>query len=199
MSHPHITAIAQLSATALSFTKGPEPELTISLRLDDAQRPITLAKSNQQLFLAFNALVFRDAATGEQIQSLMCRVDVNMKSAPALRLSPETTSKFVSLQPDVSCEISRIPFRPLGTRRKNTPVDPPQTAYEKYEVLKLGMHRLDVGREYTVQIRDDITIASWMEGSLEELLREGKAWAPGEGQNPIKIVPAEAFRFRIEE
>ncbi|KAI0146280.1 hypothetical protein GGR57DRAFT_479392 [Xylariaceae sp. FL1272] len=199
MSHPHITAIAQLSATTLSFTSGPEPELTICLRLENAQKPITLSRRHQQLFIHFNALVFRDAITGKQIQLPITSVDANMKTVPQLRLSPETTSNFVSLQPGISCEISNIPFRPLGTRRKDTPVDPPKNSYEKYEVYKMGMHMLDVGREYTVEIRDDISVWSWMEGSLEELLREGKAWAPGEGQEPIKVVSAEGFRFKVEE
>lgn len=200
MPKPHIVAEARLPAV-LSFTAGPDPDLTISLRLVDAQTPITIAKDAQlQVFMATNAVLIREAASPQNIA--LPTLDVNMKSAPPLRLVPEEAvaakSRFVTLEPGVSCDILRVPFRPRGATRKSVEGARAETARDGFLFAQLGVHLLEPGREYTVQVKSGVRISSWMEGRVEDLIQEGPGeWRPR--PDAINVLPAEGFRFRVED
>lgn len=196
MSKPHIVAEARLPEV-ISFTAGPDPDLTISLRLVDAQTPITISKDAQpQLFIATNAILIREATSQQNIA--LPTLDVNMKSAPPLRLIPEeAAAKFVTLEPGVSCDVLKVPFRPRGAMRRSVEGARALTARDGFLFAQLGMHLLEPGREYTVQVKGGLRVSSWVEGRVEDLMQAG----PGEWRpcpDGIDVFPAEGFRFRVE-
>lgn len=158
------------------------------------------ADAQLQVFMATNAVLIREAASQQNIA--LPTLDVNMKSAPPLRLVPEEAvaakSRFVTLEPGVSCDILRVPFRPRGATRKSVEGARAETARDGFLFAQLGMHLLEPGREYTVQVKSGVRISSWMEGRVEDLIREGPGeWRPR--PDAINVLPAEGFRFRVED
>ena len=195
MSRPHIVAEARLSNSNLSFTTGPDPDLVVSLKLENKDKPITIARNNlPHIFIATNAIVLYDSTSQKKIP--LPTLDVNMRSSPPLALVPAMTNQFVTLEPGSSHEIINIPFRPLGPRRMGDGSRNTENIPDKYLFAKLGMHLLDPGHEYTMKVRDDLGVSLWMEGRLEELLETGPEWRPCHGT--IDIVPSDTFHFKVE-
>ncbi|KAI1359210.1 hypothetical protein F5Y08DRAFT_344914 [Xylaria arbuscula] len=196
MSAAHIIAEARLSAPVISFTNGPGPSLTISLRLEGTDTPITIAKrSLSELFIATNAVVIQDRTTQRQITTPT--LDVIWKTASPLKLVPEMANKFVTLEPRQARVIVDVPFDPLGAPRRGEGATDLDSKLAKYAGGILGMHLLKPEKDYTLGVRNDLNISSWMEGRVEDLIQQAAEWRPC--GDKIKVLPAESFHFRLYE
>ncbi|KAI0506305.1 hypothetical protein F5B22DRAFT_624387 [Xylaria bambusicola] len=196
MSAPHIIAEARLSASTISFTDGPSPNLIISLRLEGTDKPISIAKPFlPQLFIATNAVVLYDTATQKPIATPT--LDINWRSAPPLKLVPEMADKFVTLEPGQSCGIIEVSFDPLGVQRRGEEATVTDSKLAKYAGGTLGMHLLESKKDYTLGVRDDLHVHCWMEGRAKDLIEAAAEWRPCGAD--IKVLPAESFHFQVRE
>ncbi|KAI9149908.1 hypothetical protein HJFPF1_09654 [Paramyrothecium foliicola] len=199
MSRPSIIAKARLSTPTPSFTTGPDPELIVSLKLDNATKPITIAKrSHTNVFNAETAVAVYDITTQKKAAiTSIGSIDINYRTAPPLALVPEMADKFITLEPGLDINIVRVPFRPLGTKRRVTRNIAEEDTRDKYRFDGLGMHFLNPGHEYTLGVRDSLRITSWMEGRVNELIQQKREWNPTHDE--INIVPDGVFHFKVEE
>ncbi|KAI1121872.1 hypothetical protein F5Y10DRAFT_287974 [Nemania abortiva] len=195
MSAPRIIAEARLSAPTISFTHGPSPNLIISLRLEATDKPITVAKRPlPELFIAMNAVVLQEATTQKPIATP--DVTINQRSAPPLKLVPEMADRFVTLEPGRACKIVEVSFDPLGAQRRGEEATSFDSKLAKYAGGILGMHILKPEKDYTLGVRNDLHIHSWMEGRAEDLIQAAVEWRPCRAD--IKVLPAESFHFRVQ-
>jgi hypothetical protein len=196
MSSPRIIAEARLSAPTISFTNGPSPNLIISLKLEATDKPITIAKPLlSQLFIATNAVVLQDTTTQKSIATPT--LDINWRSAPPLKLVPEMADKFVTLEPGRTCRIVEVSFDPLRAQRRAKEAMGFDSKLAKYAGGVLGMHFLKPEKDYTLGVRTDLCIRSWMEGRAEDLIQAAALWLPWNAE--IQVLPAESFHFRVLE
>ncbi|KAI1390431.1 uncharacterized protein F4822DRAFT_236027 [Hypoxylon trugodes] len=195
---PYILAETHISATILSFTSGPEPQLKLTLTLVGAQQPITISKEYYQLFTPSNAFIISGVPSGRKIYTLF--VDINHRLGPPLHLDAEHADRFLTLEPGIPCEIHNFSFRPLGSERNSqkaalAPEDD-NNKYRGYKFLRLGMNWLEPGDEYLISARPGLQIGTWRRGRKEELMP--CAWNTSDG-DPLDVVPTEGIRVRIEE
>jgi hypothetical protein len=192
----HIVAGVRLPSNTLSFGSGPDPSLIVSLKLENADRPITIAnRSLPQLFIPGNCLVLHDVTENRDIA--LPTMDINWSTAPQIELVPEMAGKFTTLKPDERHDIIVTSFRPQGIRRKGAQDANPASTTARYAASMVGMHLLVPERSYTIKVRNDIRVSSWMEGSFEELIQTRQQWRPA--QSEIAVVSAEGFHFNVKD
>ncbi|KAM0812305.1 hypothetical protein AB5N19_12295 [Seiridium cardinale] len=197
-SSPYIIAETHMSTTTLSFTSGSEPQLSLMLTLMGAQQPITISKRYYHLFASANAFIISEVPSGRKVYTFF--VDICYRLGPPLYLDADHADGFLTLEPEIPCEVHSLDFRPLGPERNNQLVththrddhDKPH----KYKFLRLGMNWLEPGKEYLISARPGLQIGTWRRGRKEDLMP--CTWNASDG-DPLQVVPSEGVQVRVEE
>ncbi|KAI9170578.1 hypothetical protein HJFPF1_00046 [Paramyrothecium foliicola] len=199
MTGPYMTAEARLSTPNISFTTGSDPELILSLTLENTNEPITIIKKDHiKLFSPETSIAVFDITRQKNAAvTNIVSIDVNQRSSPPVALVPEAADKFMTLHPKSKCDITKTSFLPLGARRQATRRIDDEKPHDKYQFARAGMHFLNPGHEYKIKVRDDLHISTWMEAKLNELTQEGSNWQPK--REEVEIIPTEGFQLRVEE
>ena len=186
---PKILITATLPAS-VSYSDTTEPKLEIKYELQGVPCPIIIALPYTPLWPTVNAIRVLNTNTGEEQR--LPTADINRKTGPSLESSEQ--GSFIVLKPGETYVQSES-FRPFG----HTVYDKERIAAmgaAKYQLLRLGMHLLELGEEYSIEVRSGLSIHQWMEGSYEDLKARNAVWKP-QGV-PIEVVPGEAVKFKVE-
>lgn len=195
MSIPCILVDAHLPSS-ISFTTGPDPELTVLFTLVDSVGPITIPAPSRSPFILLKTISISINDTSGWRELPLSTFDVNMKSAPLLRLVPEQAHKFVTLEPNITFpwKSSRQSFRPFGPEKH----DPAIGGQDLYKYLHLGMQYLNVGKEYAVSVTAGFQSPPWMAGSKEVLIASGCEWETRQIHR-IQLVRGPGTKFHVHE
>jgi len=188
-----------LAALALplrvSYSVEEEPRLNLTLTLLNSTRSMTLPRNTAPIWPLVNNITIKDLETGESVA--LPTVDVQRKTAPQYKLIPEQRDRFITLYPNQPL-IESIGFRPFNVSAKEYVPSPGRS---KYEMLVLGMHWLDSGKEYSMTFKDELHLREWMAGSTDDLISEPpdeeRRWKPTGESLTIKPDLA-ACRFTVD-
>lgn len=181
----------------VSFGSTDEPKLEMRFRLLDSKEPLTFALILSPIYPFVNCIKICKKDSGEEVR--LPTVDAHRKSAPDLTIDQEHRDSFVTLLPQQDILVKSGTFRPLGNEIYDSQRIA-QMGAARYRFLQLGMHLLDVGEQYTIQIKPGLKLYQWMKGTREDLASSndgsGTKWV--HTKDPIDVVAGVSVSFKVE-
>jgi hypothetical protein len=193
---PKIHVAPQLPPV-ISFSSEEEPVLNLKFTLEDSDEPVTLALRLAPWIDEVNNIPIKNTSTGR-----LCgpgHIDIcGPGKPPPLKRGRSQADQYLTLIPG-QCYMIRYPFRPYNfpwsddKRREQLHINEKLIMWARY-----GMHYLDPGAEYVLQIKDALCVREWVWGHKEEVLADDEDAAFVPVNKAVQIVPGPPVLFRVE-